>query len=452
MNAKKTAMANPNLPQGIPRRRNDLLPSLDIPQVVRRLHNAMSGQWLCDSLSLQSGGKGKGGINIGTSGCSFNMFELMEAVQQKVSVSIHANTKTNPPLDNIAQGRKLRIGSIEKKDISEMELGSHQLIQEKTAGFALRTRNFGNDGGGEMRGVEETEQNVETINGSQKTDSSRARWQVPVGAARKGGRSQQFALPLGHLVVSNGIFATGEEVGGAVAQVGGNNGTGISVPQGAPEGLTESKGNTLETEREEKTSREMEKKKGLSVVKDWVSRVRSFKIHLSDENRKRTRKGKLTVAEQAEFEERAFAAALATGKRATILEFYSQRCRLCRSLERLLVDVEGYDGDWLNIVKADVENPRWMPEVSHYDIQYVPCFVLIDSRGTALAKTGVPYSRPHVVQGLSYLVQSMRPFKRAKLKVGKVTTESLEKLEKNSNVKQVDGLSEGVDNSATKPR
>lgn len=50
-------------------------------------------------------------------------------------------------------------------------------------------------------------------------------------------------------------------------------------------------------------------------------------------------------------------------------------------------------------------------QVLHYDIKYVPCFVLLDAQGNALAKTGVPYSRAHVVKGLSYLLESMRPIR-----------------------------------------
>eukprot|EP00850_Spirogloea_muscicola_P007970 SM000041S15529 [mRNA] locus=s41:661619:663377:+ [translate_table: standard] len=139
--------------------------------------------------------------------------------------------------------------------------------------------------------------------------------------------------------------------------------------------------------------------------------------------------------------ERALAAALASGRRATLLEFYSPRCRLCASLLATLADVEARDADWLAVVTADVENRRWLPEASapawlsrsflssnpprlvrnpsaavppqvvHYEVKYVPCFVLLDARGNALAKSGVPYSRRHVVRALSYLLESMRPIK-----------------------------------------
>lgn len=105
------------------------------------------------------------------------------------------------------------------------------------------------------------------------------------------------------------------------------------------------------------------------------------------------------------------AIALSGRQKATLLEFYSPRCTLCQSLLKVVHDVERREGDWLNIVMADVENKKWLPEASLYEINYVPCFVLLDLQGTALAKTGVPYSRVHVLKGLSYLLESMRPIR-----------------------------------------
>ncbi|KAJ7559446.1 hypothetical protein O6H91_04G085600 [Diphasiastrum complanatum] len=123
-------------------------------------------------------------------------------------------------------------------------------------------------------------------------------------------------------------------------------------------------------------------------------------------------KAGLSAEDQGEAEERALALALASRKRAVLLEFYSPKCSLCQSLLKLVMGIEKKNQDWLAIVMADVENKRWLPEVLHYDIKYVPCFVLLDYYGNALAKTGVPYSRQHVIQGLSYLLESMKPIKR----------------------------------------
>ncbi|KAK8996905.1 hypothetical protein V6N11_020401 [Hibiscus sabdariffa] len=117
----------------------------------------------------------------------------------------------------------------------------------------------------------------------------------------------------------------------------------------------------------------------------------------------------LSPQEQGEAEQRAFASALASRKEATVIEFYSPKCSLCNSLLKFVMEVENRNSDWLNIVLADAENEKWLPELLHYDIKYVPCFVLLDKTGWAVAKTGIPSSRLHVVAGLSHLLKMKRP-------------------------------------------
>lgn len=73
---------------------------------------------------------------------------------------------------------------------------------------------------------------------------------------------------------------------------------------------------------------------------------------------------RLSADEQGDAEERALAIALAGRQKATLLEFYSPRCTLCQSLLKVVEDVERKEGDWLRIVMADVENKKWLPEVS----------------------------------------------------------------------------------------
>ena len=71
----------------------------------------------------------------------------------------------------------------------------------------------------------------------------------------------------------------------------------------------------------------------------------------------------LTPEEQGEAENRALAAALASGKEATVIEFYSPKCLLCNSLLNIVMEIEARNSDWLNIVMADAENDKWLPEV-----------------------------------------------------------------------------------------
>lgn len=113
--------------------------------------------------------------------------------------------------------------------------------------------------------------------------------------------------------------------------------------------------------------------------------------------------------EQGEAEQRALACALKSGKDATLIEFYSPKCRLCNSIMGLVLDMEKKNEEWVSLVLADAENEKWLPELVHYDISYVPCFLLLDKHGRAIAKTGVPVSRMHVIAGLSHLLQLKRP-------------------------------------------
>lgn len=71
----------------------------------------------------------------------------------------------------------------------------------------------------------------------------------------------------------------------------------------------------------------------------------------------------LTREEQGEAEQRALASALASGKAATVVEFYSPKCRLCNSLLDLVLELEARNSDWVSFVLADAENERWLPEV-----------------------------------------------------------------------------------------
>lgn len=71
----------------------------------------------------------------------------------------------------------------------------------------------------------------------------------------------------------------------------------------------------------------------------------------------------LSASEQGEAEQRAFAAALASEKDATVLEFYSPKCRLCNSLLSFVLEVEKRNSNWLSVTMADAENEKWFPEV-----------------------------------------------------------------------------------------
>ena len=106
----------------------------------------------------------------------------------------------------------------------------------------------------------------------------------------------------------------------------------------------------------------------------WIGNFKPFQFDAGTNQSQsvKSRKMNLTPEEQAEAEQRAFASALATGKEATVVEFYSPKCRLCNSLVDFVSEVEGRNLDWLNIVMADAENEKWLPEVLYVppDLMY----------------------------------------------------------------------------------
>lgn len=87
-------------------------------------------------------------------------------------------------------------------------------------------------------------------------------------------------------------------------------------------------------------------------------------VRAGQNNVLKSKKRILSPEEQGEAEQRAFASALASRKEATVIEFYSSKCSLCNSLIAFVTEVESRNSNWLNIVMADAENEKWLPEVT----------------------------------------------------------------------------------------
>jgi hypothetical protein len=48
-------------------------------------------------------------------------------------------------------------------------------------------------------------------------------------------------------------------------------------------------------------------------------------------------------------------------------------------------------------------------QVVHYDVTYVPCFMYLTPSGMAMAKTGAPHSKTHVLDGLQKVMSGAHP-------------------------------------------
>ena len=109
-------------------------------------------------------------------------------------------------------------------------------------------------------------------------------------------------------------------------------------------------------------------------------------------------------AAPAPAEEAAMARRLGTG-RPSVLVFHSSACQVCSSL-RPDLDREAERG--LDVLRLDTDCQGWAPEVLHYGVEKVPCLVLLDRRGRALARSEGPRTREAMVSCLGAMAETAR--------------------------------------------
>ncbi|GMH32343.1 hypothetical protein BSKO_00177 [Bryopsis sp. KO-2023] len=100
-----------------------------------------------------------------------------------------------------------------------------------------------------------------------------------------------------------------------------------------------------------------------------------------------------------------FARTLRSGKNALVM-FYSKNCVLCRSLQPLVDEVAKREDDWLEVARICTDaQDEWVPEMLHYGIEYVPCFVMLVPGGDAIMKSGPPKNSAIVSKSLVAMIE-----------------------------------------------
>ncbi|MEO0307309.1 MAG: thioredoxin domain-containing protein [Gloeomargarita sp. GMQP_bins_120] len=64
--------------------------------------------------------------------------------------------------------------------------------------------------------------------------------------------------------------------------------------------------------------------------------------------------------------------------RPTMIEFYADWCQTCQQMAKDVQALEDQYRDQVNFVFLNVDNPRWLPELLHYDVDGVPRFIFLD--------------------------------------------------------------------------
>ncbi len=70
-------------------------------------------------------------------------------------------------------------------------------------------------------------------------------------------------------------------------------------------------------------------------------------------------------------------ASLANG-RPTTIEFYADWCTVCQSMAADNLSLEHEYGDRMNFVMLNVDNTKWLPEVTKYRVDGIPRFIFLD--------------------------------------------------------------------------
>jgi thiol-disulfide isomerase/thioredoxin len=70
----------------------------------------------------------------------------------------------------------------------------------------------------------------------------------------------------------------------------------------------------------------------------------------------------------------------------TLMEFYANWCTSCQAMAPDLAVIKTQFSDQINFSMLNVDNTKWLPEVTKYRVDGIPHFVFFDSHGQVLAQ------------------------------------------------------------------
>ena len=100
--------------------------------------------------------------------------------------------------------------------------------------------------------------------------------------------------------------------------------------------------------------------------------------------------------------------ALANGK-PTLMEFYANWCGSCQAMAKDLAAVKSQFGEQVNFSMLNVDNTKWLPEVTKYRVDGIPHFVYFDRNGKVTAQAIGQQPRQILESQLAALVAGTTP-------------------------------------------
>ncbi|MBD2742882.1 thioredoxin family protein [Coleofasciculus sp. FACHB-1120] len=98
--------------------------------------------------------------------------------------------------------------------------------------------------------------------------------------------------------------------------------------------------------------------------------------------------------------------ALSNGK-PTLMEFYANWCTSCQAMAKDLGELKEQYADSMNFVMLNVDNNKWLPEMTRYRVDGIPHFVYFGNNGDAIAQTIGEVPRPVMQANIDALVASV---------------------------------------------
>ncbi|MEG4014846.1 MULTISPECIES: thioredoxin family protein [unclassified Microcoleus] len=78
--------------------------------------------------------------------------------------------------------------------------------------------------------------------------------------------------------------------------------------------------------------------------------------------------------------------ALTNGK-PTFMEFYADWCGSCQAMASDLSTIKDKYAEPMNFVMLNVDNTKWLPEITKYRVDGIPHFVYLNDKGSRVAET-----------------------------------------------------------------
>ena len=100
--------------------------------------------------------------------------------------------------------------------------------------------------------------------------------------------------------------------------------------------------------------------------------------------------------------------AQANGK-PTLIEFYAEWCSSCQAMSPTLAELEDeFSGD-INFVMLNVDNTKWLPELTAYGVNGIPHFEFLDVEGKSLGTAIGEQPKPIMAGNLIALLNGQPP-------------------------------------------